>query len=153
MTLFATSNTTQGTSGTSNASSLIFAGAGIASVGITNGSIVFSVPSGGGGADGGVFAGVSTMGNTAGSTGTVSTGNFVLVGSNGITLSQSTGAASSAATVTIQGYPIASYWERFGYNSSDNQNTSVLSNSSYLVAPIFVPYCISGSYIRLYGSV
>lgn len=103
LTAYAQSNTTQSSSGTIALSSLNFAGAGIASVGITNGSVVVSVPSGGGAGDGGVFAGVSTGGNTAGSTGTVSTGNFVLVGSNNITLSQSTGAAGSAATVTIQG--------------------------------------------------
>jgi hypothetical protein len=101
ITMFATSNTTQSSTGTTNASSLIFAGAGIASVGITNGSVLISVPSGGGAGDGGVFAGVSTMGNTAGSTGTVSTGNFVLVGTGAMTLSQSTGAAGSAATVTL----------------------------------------------------
>lgn len=98
---FAVSNTTQSSSGTQNLNAISFAGAGIASVGVTNGSILISVPAGGGGGDGGVFAGVSNLGNTAGSTGTVSTGNFVLVGSNGITLSQSTGAAGSAATVTI----------------------------------------------------
>lgn len=102
--IYAVSNTTQGTSGTFDARTISFNGAGIASVGITNGSIVVSVPSGGGAGDGGVFAGVSNSGNTAGSTGTVSTGNFVLVGSDGITLSQSTGAAGSAATVTINGY-------------------------------------------------
>lgn len=101
--LYATSNTTQSSSGTQDARSLTFAGAGIASVGVTNGSVVVSVPAGGGAGDGGVFAGVSNLGNTAGSTGTVSTGNFVLAGSNGITLSQSTGAAGSAATVTILG--------------------------------------------------
>lgn len=100
---FATSNTTQSSSGTQNLDAITFAGAGIASVGVTNGSIVISVPAGGGGGDGGVFAGVSTGGNTAGSTGTVSTGNFVLVGSNGITLSQSTAGAGSHATVTING--------------------------------------------------
>lgn len=46
MTMFATGNTTQSSTGTSNASSLIFRGAGIASVGITNGSVVLSVPAG-----------------------------------------------------------------------------------------------------------
>lgn len=103
LSLFAVSNTTQSSSGTQNAANLSFNGAGIASVGISNGSVVISVPAGGGGGDGGVFAGVSTMGNTAGSTGTVSTGNFVLVGTNGISLSQSTGGAGSAATVSILG--------------------------------------------------
>ena len=105
LTAFATSNTTQSSTGVLSSNSMIFAGAGIASVGISNGSVVFSVPSGGGAGDGGAFAGVSNLGNTADSTGTVSTGNFVLVGSNGISLSQSTGAAGSAATVTILGAP------------------------------------------------
>ena len=103
LSMFAQSNTTQSSSGTQNASSLMFAGAGVASVGITNGSVLISVPAGGGAGDGGVFAGVSNLGNTAGSTGTVSTGNYVLVGSQGITLSQSTAAAGSAGTVTILG--------------------------------------------------
>jgi hypothetical protein len=101
--MFAVSNTTQSSSGTANHTALSFGGAGIASVGVTGGSVVISVPSGGGAGDGGVFAGVSTFGNTAGSTGTVSTGNFVFVGSNNITLSQSTEAAGSAATMTILG--------------------------------------------------
>lgn len=109
LSMYATSNTTQSSSGTQAASSLIFAGAGVASVGVTNGSVVLSVPSGGGGGDGGVFAGVSTMGNTAGSTGTVSTGNVVFVGSGDITLSQSTGAAGSAATVTLMHTYLSSY--------------------------------------------
>lgn len=109
---FAASNTTQGSSGTQNLDAVTFAGAGIASVGITNGSIVVSVPSGGGAGDGGVFFGVSTDGNTAGSTGTVSTGNVVLVGGVGISLSQSTGAAGSAATITINGHThgVQSWW-------------------------------------------
>jgi hypothetical protein len=46
---------------------------------------------------------VSTFGNTAGSTGTITTGNLILVGSGPISLSQSTGAAGSNATVTING--------------------------------------------------
>lgn len=103
LSVFAQSNTTQSSSGTIPFNSLQFAGAGIASVGVSNGSVIISVPSGGGAGDGGVFAGVSNLGNTAGSTGTVSTGNFVLVGGSNITLSQSTGAAGSAATVTING--------------------------------------------------
>jgi hypothetical protein len=46
MTLFATGNTTQSSTGTTNASSLIFRGAGIASIGVTGGSVVVSVPAG-----------------------------------------------------------------------------------------------------------
>ena len=131
VTMFATSNTTQSSTGTANASSLIFAGAGIASVGITGGSVVISVPAGGGGGDGGVFAGVSTFGNTAGSTGTVSTGNFVFVGSNNITLSQTTGAAGSAATMTILGPTLLSGGVSTGGNTAGS--TGMVSNQLVFV--------------------
>lgn len=97
MTLFATGNTTLSSTGTTNASSVIFRGSGVASVGITNGSILIDVPAGGGA---GFSAGVSTGGNTAGATGITGT-RLVLVGSNNITLSQTTGAGG--ATVTVLG--------------------------------------------------
>lgn len=47
--LYAVGNTTQSTSGTQGAASLSFRGEGVASVGVSNGSVVVSVPSGGGG--------------------------------------------------------------------------------------------------------
>jgi len=97
MTLFATGNTTLSSTGTTNASSVIFRGSGVASVGITNGSILIDVPAGGGA---GFSAGVSTGGNTAGATGITGT-RLVLVGSNEITLSQTTDA--NGATVTVLG--------------------------------------------------
>ena len=96
--MFAASNTTLGTSGTQSIGSLVLAGAGNVSVGVSNGSYVISGSGGVGG--GGVNFGVSTAGNTAGATGTVSTGNVVLVAAP-ISLSQATGAAGSAATITI----------------------------------------------------
>ena len=46
--MFAVSNTTQSTSGTAHKSALSFGGAGIASVGVTGGSVVVSVPAGAG---------------------------------------------------------------------------------------------------------
>lgn len=98
MTLFATSNTTQSSTGTTNASSLIFAGAGGVSVGITNGSIVISGAAAGGAAQ---SIGVSTGGNTAGNTGTYS-GQVIFAGGNNITLSVSS-AAAGAQTITISG--------------------------------------------------
>lgn len=104
--MFAASNTTLGTSGTQTIGQLTLAGAGNVSVGVSNGSYVIS--GAGGGAGGGVNFGVSTGGNTAGATGTVSTGNVVLVGSGPISLSQATGAAGSAATITINAPPISS---------------------------------------------
>lgn len=47
--LYAVSNTTQGTSMTADARTLSFHGAGVASVGMSNGSVMISVPAGGGG--------------------------------------------------------------------------------------------------------
>jgi hypothetical protein len=96
---------------------------------------VISVPAGGGAGDGGVFAGVSNAGNTAGSTGTVSTGNFVLVGSRNITLSQSTGAAGSAATVTILGSPELSIFRNFGQitAAATAQGNSLVSIQPFIV--------------------
>jgi hypothetical protein len=136
--MFAVSNTTQNTSGTANHTALSFGGAGIASVGVTGGSVVVSVPAGGGAGDGGVFAGVSSLGNTAGSTGTVSTGNFVLVGSSGITLSQSTGAAGSAATVTILGpgnnATFSTFW------SPDNMLTTVGAPINATYSVVYCPF-------------
>jgi hypothetical protein len=80
--------------------SIVFSNGNGVSFGL-NGSTITASAAGGGG--GGVNAGVSNIGNTAGSTGTVSTGNVVFVGSGAISLSQSTGAAGSAATVSILG--------------------------------------------------
>jgi hypothetical protein len=91
MTMFATGNTTQSSSGTSNASSLIFRGEGVASIGITDGSVVVSVPSGGGG--------LTNINLSAGTTSqnlsafVLSNSNNVSFGLNGSTV---TGSASFA---------------------------------------------------------
>lgn len=97
MTLFATGNTTQSSTGTTNASSIIFRGEGNVSIGITGGSIVISGAAGGGG---NFSAGVSNLGNTGGSTGITGT-RLVFVGSNNITLSQSTDA--NGGTISVFG--------------------------------------------------
>jgi hypothetical protein len=94
--LYAVSNTTQSSSATADARSLSFAGAGIASVGATNNSIVVSVPSGGGAA---FSAGMSNIGNTSGTSGTVSN-QLVLAGGNNVTLSQSTAAGGNTITIS-----------------------------------------------------
>lgn len=101
LSMFATSNTTQSSTGTANINSLIFAGAGIASVGISGGSVVVSVPAGGGAGDSGAFVGISNLGNTSGTSGMVSTGNYVLVGSGAITLSQSSSGQNGTLTITV----------------------------------------------------
>jgi hypothetical protein len=99
LSVYAQSNTTQSSSGTIPASSLQFQGAGIASVGVSNGSVVISVPSGGGAGDGVVSFGMSTEGNTAGTTGTVSSGRAILVGTGVISLSQSVNGQSLSLSI------------------------------------------------------
>ena len=94
MTLFATGNTTQSSTGTTNASSIIFNGAGIASVGITGGSVVISVPAG-------APSPVNfSAGTTSGNLGSVvfSDSNGVSFGLNGSTI---TASASGAAAQTL----------------------------------------------------
>lgn len=96
MTLFATGNTTQSSTGTSNASSLIFRGDGVASVGITNGSIVVSVPAGGGG--------LTNINLSAGTT-SQNLSNVVFSNSNGVSfgLNGST-ITASAGEPTLSSY-------------------------------------------------
>lgn len=104
--LYAVGNTTNSSSGTQDARSLSFFGAGIASVGVTNGSVQISVPSGGGGGDGG-----NTL--AAGSQTAASAGLVVFANSNRVTFGM---AGSSQITAQIgdlnvrvyeQGNPVA----------------------------------------------
>lgn len=99
LSVYAQSNTTQSSSGTIPASSLQFQGAGIASVGVSNGSVIVSVPSGGGAGDGVVSFGMSNLGNTAGTSGTVSSGRAVIVGSGVVSLSQSVNGQSLTMSI------------------------------------------------------
>lgn len=136
-----TNNTTQSSSGTLNASSLLFRGEGIASIGYSNGSVIVSVPVGGGAGDGGntiavggstaltngvvlfsnannisfglnaaggsiltasvdlIDIGISTGGNTAGTTGFVQGGSYMFYGGNNITLSQSLNGNSASLSI------------------------------------------------------
>ena len=98
MTMFATGNTTQSSTGTSNASSLIFRGEGVASVGITGGSVVISVPAGGGG--------LTNINISAGTTSqnlsniVFSNSNGVSFGLNGSTITGSVNAAGGGVTLS-----------------------------------------------------
>jgi hypothetical protein len=108
-----------GTLSATNLQQLVFSNSNGVSFGL-NGSTITASAAGGGG---GVNAGVSNLGNTAGSTGTVSTGNVVFVGSGPISLSQSTGAAGSAATITILGPATSSLVGTSGLSVSVNGST------------------------------
>lgn len=86
----AASNTTQNSTGTVNLNAMTFQGAGIASVGLSNGSVVISVPSGGGAGDGVNILAAGTQ--TAATTGTVLFSN-----SNGITFGMSNSSIITAS--------------------------------------------------------
>jgi hypothetical protein len=124
--IYVAGNTTQSSSGTQNLGVLTVQGAGNVSVGVSNGSLVVSGVGGGGG----VNFGISTGGNTAGATGTVSTGNVVLVGLGPISLSQATGAAGSAATISINAPATSSLVGTNGISISTNGSTISVSQIS-----------------------
>lgn len=91
--VFAVSNTTLSTSHTVALSAFSLAGAGVVSVGVSNGSIQISAPAAA--ADGVNI--ISVSGNTAGVLTTFSTGSIVLAGGNNVTLSQ------TSNSITISG--------------------------------------------------
>ena len=145
---FAVSNTTQSSSGTQNLDAVSFAGAGGVSVGISNGSVVISSPVGAGGTTNqtGPNIGVSNLGSTAGTTGTVSTGNVVFVGTNGMQLSQSIGAGGTNATISIQQYPISAWANNFYQPNSATFNANRQSTTT--VWPNMINNPISFDHVR-----
>ena len=104
MTIFATGNTTLSSTGTSNASSLIFRGSGAASIGITNGSVLIDVAAGAAAITQSIGISTQTAGGSTAGTSGYATGDDILYhfvpGSN-ITMSQSLNGAS--ATLSIYG--------------------------------------------------
>jgi hypothetical protein len=132
-----------------NLASIVFSNSNGVSFGL-NGSTITASAAGGGG---GIGAGVSNLGNTAGSTGTVTTGNVVFVGSNGITLSQSTGAAGSAATITILGNQTTiGGWEPVQANN--NTTMSSMGQNTFYMQKV-VPeayYSFNNIELRMSGS-
>jgi len=133
---YAVSNTTGAASSTTlDARSFSFQGAGIASVGMTNGSVVISVPSGGGAGDGGNVLAAGTQ--TANTTGTV-----VFSNSNGVTFGMSN---NSVITASVAGGGadgvniIAAGTQTAGTNatvvfSNSNRITFGMNNSSVVTA-------------------
>ena len=154
--LFAVSNTTQSSSGTADHTALSFGGAGIASVGVTGGSVVISVPSGGGGGavvsnaiqDVGTATGSGTntsrfaaddhvhrgvRGIVASGTATTFFGDMVLSGGSNITLS--TAGASTAGSIAIHGRagPNIDYWA----NLNDRSTTTHMNDAQLHLAPLW----------------
>jgi hypothetical protein len=93
--------------------------------------------------------GISTMGNTAGTTG-LFTERYVFVGSRGITLSQSTDAGGSA-TLSILGDPVFSSYSNIPFINTQTQGWTGTGTS---VGQAFVlPNDISFSFLRVPVSI
>jgi len=121
--LYAVSNTTQNSSTTLDARTLSFQGAGIASVGYSNGSIVVSVPSGGGG--------ITNINVSAGTTSnnlsaiTFSNSNGISFGLNASTVTASHNGITSQTNQTVGLYALGNTT----FNSSSTLDARSLSFS------------------------
>lgn len=91
-------NVSAGTT-SNNLSALTFSNSNNVSFGLS-GSVITASASGAGGA-GGVGIGITNSGNTAGTSGTVTTGNYILFGSNAVTLSQSSSGSNGSLTINV----------------------------------------------------
>jgi len=99
-------------------------------------TIVISAGAGGGTTNQtGPNIGVSTLGFTQGITGTVSTGNVVFVGGDGIILSQSIGAGSTNATILIRANTMPAWANQLYY---PNTTTYQVRNSTSIIFPVVV---------------
>lgn len=140
---------TVGTTGTTitTQSPLFFQGGNNITLSGNSNTIVISAGAGGGTTNQtGPNIGVSTFGNSAGTTGTVSTGNVVFVGSNGIVLSQSIGAGSTGATISIAEQPLFA-WANNLYQV--NSQTIQPRQSTSVVFPAFINNAVTFDHIRL----
>lgn len=121
MPVYATSNTTQSSSGSLSAHSLLVHGAGGVSVGVSNGSLVISGGAGGGGFTGGM----SNIGNTAGTSGTVQS-QMLVVGGPNITVSQSINGNSATLSISANapGAAAENNWFNFSGDTAGNTTAS-----------------------------
>lgn len=148
--------------------SVIFANSNNITFGLTTGSQITASFGGGGGA----AVGASTVGNTAGNTGTFSSGTVVFAGSNSLTISQATdangatlhfqpaissltgvsGITLSTAGSTVSIYP-ALVSEYMPYAGDVIATNSTFGQSSICFAPFDVVWPISASRVNLFVSL
>ena len=172
-TFYATSNTTQSSSGTLAFSNLIFAGAGIASVGVSGGSVVVSVPSGGGAGDGYNIVSMLTStsgGGTAGATFSALSASVGLMAGSNITLSQTSNTiniiAPNSSLLTVGNglllssagstFTLAQEWQSSFQNAEYIYNTIALATASQgtsVVFPIYPHQYVSHDYARMLHSI
>ena len=122
-------NTTgQSSSSTYALSSFNVSGAGNVSVGWSNSTMIISATGGGGG---GAAVGISTAGNTQGTSGFYSNGTYIFEGSNGISLSQLTAATPGVQTLRLVAPPTSQL--AAGNSITITSNGSTIS----IVGPVF----------------
>lgn len=147
---YAGGNTTgQSSSSTFDARSVSFSGAGIASVGYSAGSVVISVPAGGGGGDGinalVVNGGVSTVSTTL----ALSNANNVSFGLNAGTITASASYSQSTQPVAIQGSNGSFAFSTVTFGSSNGLH--FYSTNGSIVGSYTVPVQTNQSAIRGFG--
>lgn len=143
---YMSSNTTSSvSSGTLDARSMTFRGAGVASVGYSAGEVVISVPAGGGG--------ITNINVSAGTT-SQNLSNFVLSNSNNVSfgLNGSTITATASGPVTLSTYDVVSPYGQstnvVSWNGSNNSAVQVIS-----LMPFVLPEYVSVGVLNIYGSM
>jgi hypothetical protein len=155
--LYVTANSTQlsSTAGI-DYRSLSFAGAGVASVGVSGGVVVVSVPTGGGAGDGVNIVQAGTLGTT-GTTYSASTGTVRINGGNNITVSQN----NSNDIVIIgpsAGGSTVSHWQNLpaiwtAPTTLGMTNGTRFYQSTSMAFPLFLDVNLSINKIRMLKSV
>lgn len=147
LTAYAASNTTQSSTGTIALSSLVFAGAGVASVGVSNGSVVVSVPASAG-TQSNQTLGVYAVGNTVGqSSSTIDARSLSIQGSGGVSVGMSNGSV-------VVGYADANAMSAFvpvPPASTLNQTLGAqgATSASAFFAPVMAPSPLAFNAVRL----
>lgn len=137
MTIFATGNTTQASSNTTNASSLIFRGAGVASVGVSAGSIVISSPAA---AAGSINISAGTTSNDLTNL-VFSNSNNVSFGLDGSTITASATVATSLTNIRVSAGTTSNLLSAITF--SNGSGVSFGLNASVITASVSAPATIS----------
>ena len=132
-----------------------FAGANISgSMTVNSNGVNLSLSGAGGGTvnQTGPNIGVSDVGNTLGTTGTVSAGNYVIAGIGAVTLSQSSSASNGTLSISVAPRETLSHYSPPWINSGAGTNSSLGQSSLYMM-PFDVNQHISASRIQFFVSV
>lgn len=134
---YAVSNTTQSSSGTFDARSFSIQGAGGVSVGVSNGSVIISGATGGGG------GGITNVNLSAGTT-SQNLSNFVFSNSNGVSFGLN-GSTITASAAGGGGAPGISYWANYKDLGHVTRGVRFGGGTFWNNRPIFVPGYVEGS--------